>query len=130
MKVLAQLLANEARINREGLIDIRSAGVDQLNVRSFPATNQIRLLTRIQLEQWEIRPVHWLRLRISHGGLEVLPWSELPLRAAGTDPAGRAYLNVVSELRFPTYGPGEGVIEATLDYEPLPELHFWVVPIA
>ena len=126
MKLQAQLLAREVISNNDGTFDVKGAGLDQFQATIFPSLNVAYLLTRLLLEPEDIRPVQIFRLRIIQGDREVMESTNVPIIARNRDAAGRAYINVTMRLAWPTFGPGEGLIESAMDELQLPLLPFQV----
>jgi hypothetical protein len=128
LKVLAFVLAQGVKENTDRTIDLWGAGVTEFRATGFPAINQVHLLARLELEpQDKERELHFFELRIVEGDREVVPWGRVPLVVGERDATGRAYVHIMSNLQFPTFAAGVGVIEAKFDGRPLPSLHYQTV---
>jgi len=126
VKMLALILADGFTENKDDTINLWRAGLDEYRVTAFPATMQLHLLIRIELEPEDVRPLHWVQIRVLQAGHEVLPWQRMPISISKRDVEGRARVNMMSNLGFTSIEAGEGMIEASFDDIGLPLLRFRV----
>ena len=102
-------------------------GITDVTASTFPAPVRYALVLRLEADPDEATRLHEMSTGLYYAGVPLAPPQSIPLALKIGAGEPRLYLNVVVNLAFVVFQPGEGYVEVVFDRElVVPRVYFRV----